>query len=1056
VGDGRENDREGVEGDGGKGGLAGRGWRIGTANVGSLSRREGEVSNMLSRWNVDICCLQETGWRGSGSMVIGEYKFMWRGGWGGRGGVGMAIARKWEEEEEMVVELREVNERIMVVKMAVGGEILNVVSVYAPQAGRLEEEKESFYDALDDVVAGVGKGERLVLAGDFNGHVGKEVEGFGGVHGGQGYGVRNSEGNRLLEFADSREMIVANTWFGKGDVEKVSYESGGCRSVLDYFLVPKEERLRVIDVRAVDGEACMAQHKLMLCELGLRERVEKVPVHFVSKCKVWKLREPGMKEHFAEVVREKCEGESEGDDSVEGIWKGFKRCLLEGSDEVCGRTKRPGVHVETWWWNKEVDVAVQEKREMFKELARVKKRNNSQEIEVAVKAYNIVRRNCKRVVGRVKEEERKRMGEAVEEEDGKGKLFRAVKQMARKNGVVIGSSCLKDGSGKIVTEEARIKEMWRSHFEKVSNEEFEWDRDSLSEDCICGPIEEITDKEVREAMRKMKCGKAPGPSGVVAEMLNAAGEVGIQRMTALCNAILREGKVPVDWSRSWLVSIYKGKGDAMECGSYRGIKLLEHAMKVFERVIELRVRNKGGIDDMQFGFRAGKGTTDAIFVVRQIQERFLEMKEELWMAFVDLEKAFDRVPRQVVWWALRQVGVEECLVKVIQAMYEGAETAVKLKDGESEGFGVKVGVHQGSVLSPLLFIIVLEALSRECRAGLPLELLYADDLVLMAETEELLMEKLRVWKQSMESKGLRVNIGKTKVMRCCEGGGKVTPSGRCPCGVCGRGVGVNSIKCLGCKRWVHKVCSRIKGVLKEGMAFECLTCLGLGKEKTVKELKSVELVQGVNLEVVKEFCYLGDMIGAGGGAEEAARTRVRCAWGKFNQLGLMLAVRGASLRLKGRIYASYVRSVMIYGSETWPMRVEDVRRLQRTERAMMRRMCGVKLAQKVSCNVLYERLGVERVEDVVRRGRLRWFGHVERMEGGNWVSKCRSYEAAGHRERGRGKKVWMECVNKDLADWDLDRRVAVVNRKLWRDNINDRGRVCGLREEGKRGIIVEE
>jgi len=87
-----------------------------------------------------------------------------------------------------------------------------------------------------------------------------------------------------------------------------------------------------------------------------------------------------------------------------------------------------------------------------------------------------------------------------------------------------------------------------------------------------------------------------------------------------------------------MVNVYKGKGDALECGSYRGIKLLDHVMKVFERVIERRVRNRVKIDDMQFGFRPGRGTTDAIFVVRQIQEKFLAKKKELWMAFVDLEK----------------------------------------------------------------------------------------------------------------------------------------------------------------------------------------------------------------------------------------------------------------------------------------------------------------------------------------------------------------------------------------------------------------------------------
>ena len=91
-----------------------------------------------------------------------------------------------------------------------------------------------------------------------------------------------------------------------------------------------------------------------------------------------------------------------------------------------------------------------------------------------------------------------------------------------------------------------------------------------------------------------------------------------------------------------------------------------------------------------------------------------------------------------MWWALRKLGVDEWILSVIKSMYEEATTSVR----ESKGFRVKVGVHQGSVLSPLLFVIVLEALSREFRTGLPMELLYADDLVLMAETLELLKEKI--------------------------------------------------------------------------------------------------------------------------------------------------------------------------------------------------------------------------------------------------------------------------------------------------------------------------
>ena len=245
-----------------------------------------------------------------------------------------------------------------------------------------------------------------------------------------------------------------------------------------------------------------------------------------------------------------------------------------------------------------------------------------------------------------------------------------------------------------------------------------------------------------------------------------------------------------------MVNVYKGMGDALTCGSYRGIKLLEHAMKVLEKVIEGFVRKIVKIDSMQFGFMAGRSTTDTIFIVRQLQEKYLAKNKDLWMAFVDLEKAFDRVPREVVWWALRYLGVDEWIVSVIKAMYEDASTKVRMNRRESRAFNVEVGVHQGSVLSPLLFIIMLEALSREFREGLSMKLLYADDLVLISETKELLLKKVRNWKEGMEKKGLRVNAGKTNVIWCQVSKGQAEDSSEHPCGVCRKRVGDNSILCI--------------------------------------------------------------------------------------------------------------------------------------------------------------------------------------------------------------------------------------------------------------------
>jgi len=127
-------------------------------------------------------------------------------------------------------------------------------------------------------------------------------------------------------------------------------------------------------------------------------------------------------------------------------------------------------------------------------------------------------------------------------------------------------------------------------------------------------------------------------------------------------------------------------------------------------------------------------------------------KIDLWMAFVDLEKAFDRVPLEVLWWALRRLFVDEWLVTVIQSMYDRAVTAIKVNGGLSKEFPVKVRVHQGSVLSPLLFIIVMEEMTQEFKVGLPWKLLYANDLVLLAESENVLQSKIHQWRSRIEQK----------------------------------------------------------------------------------------------------------------------------------------------------------------------------------------------------------------------------------------------------------------------------------------------------------------
>ena len=471
----------------------------------------------------------------------------------------------------------------------------------------------------------------------------------------------------------------------------------------------------------------------------------------------------------------------------------------------------------------------------------------------------------------------------------------------------------------------------------------------------------------------MKTGKALGPSGIVVEMIQAAGDMGASMIRDLAVAIIHDGKIPSDWEQSFIVCLYKGKGDALERGNYCGLKLTEQVMKILERIVDGLIRQLMSIDDSQFGFVPGRGTTDSIFVVRHLQEKYLAANKRLYMAFIDLEKAFDRVPRKVIWWALRKLGVEEWIVRLVQGMYANARSRVHVGEGYSEEFEVKVGVHQGSVLSPLIFIIVLEALSREFHSGVPWEDLYADDLVIIAESLEECVRRLLTWKEATEKKGLRVNAGKTKIMMCSTRLDLLQSSGEFSCAVCCTGVGSNSIFCNGCKHWVHKKCSGLKS-LKKDPDYRCTRCQGTARPLDGTPQKEVQ-VGPDKLEVVASFCYLGDMLSAAGGCELSTTTCVETAWKKFKDLLPVLSSQHLSFKTRGRVYSSCVQSAMLHASETWPLTKPNLQRLQQNDRAMIRQICNVRPQDIVTTrsNELLVRLGIEDLDLILKERRLRWY-----------------------------------------------------------------------------------
>ncbi|KAK3558849.1 hypothetical protein QTP86_030444, partial [Hemibagrus guttatus] len=208
--------------------------------------------------------------------------------------------------------------------------------------------------------------------------------------------------------------------------------------------------------------------------------------------------------------------------------------------------------------------------------------------------------------------------------------------------------------------------------------------------------------------------------------------------------------------------------------NYRGIKLMSHTMKVWERVVEARLWKVLEICEQQYGFMPRKSTTDAIFALRILMEKYRDGQRELHCVFVDLEKAYDRVPREELWYCMRKSGVAEKYVRVVQDMYERSRTVVRCAVGQTEEFNVEVGLHQGSALSPFLFAIVMDKLSEEVRQESPWTMMFADDIVICSESREQVEENLERWRFALERRGMKVSRSKTEYMSVNEREGSGT------------------------------------------------------------------------------------------------------------------------------------------------------------------------------------------------------------------------------------------------------------------------------------------
>ena len=287
----------------------------------------------------------------------------------------------------------------------------------------------------------------------------------------------------------------------------------------------------------------------------------------------------------------------------------------------------------------------------------------------------------------------------------------------------------------------------------------------------------FSEEEVLIAVKRLKRHKAPGPDGLPPVVFKLFNNCLISHLTTLFNSILSTETFPEAWSLGAIKPIYK-KGDKSIPSNYRGITLLNVMGKIFTSIIRDRISNwaesNGKLNESQFGFRANRRTTDAIFIINTITQIFRKKKKPLYTCFIDFSKAFDKVHHALLWEKLASIGISSKMLSILQSMYAQATSRLCANHEESEIFACRRGVRQGCNLSPLLFSLFINDLDQfltDNNSGsvqlvqthLRL-LLFADDLVLLASSPAELQTSINLLGNFCEASNLSINFEKTKIV----------------------------------------------------------------------------------------------------------------------------------------------------------------------------------------------------------------------------------------------------------------------------------------------------
>lgn len=971
-------------------------------NLNNISdaRKTAVINDELKRLNVDIATLQETRLADSGTLREKDYTFYWQGKGSDEPreyGVGFAVKNTLLRTVEPG---SNGSARLLTLRLNTTEGPVTLVSVYAPTLAATPEAKDEFYENLAATVRNIPSTEQLVLLGDFNARVGADHDSWPSCLGQFGVGKLNENGQRLLEFCTYHNLCITNSYFQTKPQHKVSWRHPRSKHwhQLDLILTRRTSLKNVILTRSYQSADCDTDHSLVCCKFRIQpKKFHRTRQQGKARIDISRMAQPELVEQFATAF-EKELGDVQPEESATKKWEVLRNTIHRTALVTFGK-KTPKSH--DWFDAKttEMTPAIEAKRAA---LAEYKKTPNERNLQILRAARSKVQQTARRCAN----EYWTQLSEDIQTAAITGNIRGMYDGIKKALGPVQSKTApLKSSTGETITDKSQQMERWVEHYSDLYSRQNTVSPSALDAMECLPTINELdaepTLDELSKAIDSLAAGKAPGSDGIPPDLIKHCKTALLRPLHEVLCQCWKEGAVPQDMRDAKIITLYKNKGERSDCNNYRGISLLSIVGKVYARVILVRLQKLAEriYPESQCGFRANRSTVDMIFSLRQLQEKCREQNMPLYIAFIDLTKAFDLVSREGLFKILPKIGCPPKLQSLVESFHTEMKGTVQYNGNTSDPFDIRSGVKQGCVLAPTLFGIFFALLLKHAfgsategiylhtrsdgrlfnparlkaktkvREALIRDMLFADDAAVTTHTQQELQTLMDRFSQACKDFGLTISLKKTNV-------------------------------------------------------------LGQG----VEEPPSIT-IDDYELEVVNQFTYLGSTISSNLSLDTELDKRIGKAATTLARLTTRVWENSKlSIKTKMAVYNACVLSTLLYGSETWTTYAKQERRLNAFHMRCVRRILGISWQDRVPNTEVLSRAGLPTMFTLLRQRRLRWLGHVHRMEDGR-IPKDILYGELMNGKRGTGRP---QLRYRDVCKRDM--KALDINTESWENLADDRSR----------------